>query len=100
MQLMLAMLPCKLNAMFSTQWLPVFKFLEEKLASQSTETFEDDEDEIEQKQMRCSAHLKERVPCCWNRNESDPTKFTLGTWSNKTSLSTVVKCGNAVDHES
>ena len=71
MQLMLAMLPCKLSAMFSTQWLPVFKFLEEKLASQSTETFEDDEDEIEQKYTRCLAHLKELVSCCWNKKKID-----------------------------
>ena len=99
MKLTLAMLPCNLNATFRTQWLPIFKFLEEKLATQSTETFEDDEDEIEQKYRRCLAHLKDRVSYCWNKTKSDPTKFTLGTWSNKTSRSAIVKSGNATDRE-
>jgi hypothetical protein len=99
MKLTLAMLPRNLNATFRTQWLPIFKFLEEKLVTQSTETFEDAEDEIEQKYMRCLAHLKERVSYCWNKNKSDPTKFTVGTWSNKICRSTVVKSGNAADHE-
>jgi hypothetical protein len=49
--------------------------------------------------MRCLAHLKERVSYCWNKTKSDPTKFTLGTWSNKTSRSAIVKNGNVMDRE-
>jgi hypothetical protein len=97
--LTLAMLPGNLNATLRTQWLPIFKLLEEKLATQSTETFEDDEDEIEQKYMRCLAHLKERVSYCWNKNKLDPAQFTLGTWSNKTSRSAILKHGNVTDKE-
>jgi hypothetical protein len=100
MKLMLAMLSRNLNATFRTQWLPILKFLEEKLATQSKETFEDDEDETEQKYRRCLAHLKDQVSDCWNKTKSDPTKFTLGTWSNKTKrLSAIVKSGNAMDRE-
>jgi murein DD-endopeptidase MepM/ murein hydrolase activator NlpD len=99
MKLTLAMLPGNLNATFRTQWLPIFKLLEEKLATQSTETFEDDEDEIEQKYMRGLAHLKERVSYCWNKNKLDPAQFTLGTWSNKTSRSAILKHGNVTDKE-
>jgi hypothetical protein len=96
-KLTLVMLPRNLNAMFRTKWLPIFKYLQEVLAPQSTETFEDDEDEIEQKYQRALAHLKERVSYCWNK--TDPTKFTLGTWSNKTSRSAIMKCGNLRDRE-
>ena len=99
MKLALAMISRNLNATFRTQWLPIFKFLEEKLVTQATETFEDDEDEIEQKHTRCLAHLKERVSCCWNKNKIDPAKCTLGTWSNKTSWSAIVKNGNSADLE-
>jgi hypothetical protein len=95
----LAMLHGNLNPTFRTQWLPIFKFLEENLSTQSRETFEDDKDEIEQKYRRCLAHLKDRVSYCWNKTKSDPTKFTLGTWSNKTSQSAIVKSGNAMDCE-
>jgi hypothetical protein len=91
----LARLPRNLNAAFRTQWLPIFKFLEEKLATQSTETFEDNEDEIEQKYRGYLTHLKDWVSYRWNKTKSDPTKFTLGTWSNKTSRSAIVKSGNS-----
>ncbi len=57
MKITLAMLPRDLNETFRTQWLPIFKFHEEKLATQPTETFEDDEDQIEQKYRRCLASI-------------------------------------------
>ena len=41
----------------------------------------------------------ERSSYCWNKSKSDPTKFTLGTWSNKISRSTILKSGNARDRE-
>jgi hypothetical protein len=91
------MLPRNLNAIFRTQWLPIFRCLQEVLTPQSTETFENDEDEIEKKYKRSLAHLKERVSYCWNK--TDPTKFTLATWSNKTSRSAIMKCGNSGDRE-
>jgi hypothetical protein len=96
-KLTLAMLPCNLNAIFRTQWLPIFKCLQEVLTPLSTETFENDEDEIEKKYKRWLAHLKERVSYCWNK--TDPTKFTLATWLNKTSWSAIMKCGNSGDCE-
>ena len=99
MNLKIAMLPHNLKATFRTHWLPIFKFLAEKLETQSTEAFEDDEVEIEEKYLRCAAHLKEHVSYCWNKKNIDPMKFTLGTWSNKISRSAIVKNGNATDLE-
>ena len=52
-----------------------FQILEEKLTTQSTETFEDDKDEIEQIYVKCLACSKEVVSYCWKKIKVDPTKF-------------------------
>ena len=99
-KLSIEMLPKNLKQTFKTQWRPIFKFLEPA----TKEIFARDfltitEDDIETTHNCCVEYLKKNVSYCWNtlKRSSNPLKYSIGTWSNKTSHASITKHGTEED---
>ena len=91
MEIQLQLLPSPIRNKFKNEWKPIFKFLEnvtkDSVASGDT---------IDGTYTKCLNHLKTRVSYCF-AGTRDPTKYTVSTWSNRTSRSQIVKKGTDSD---
>jgi hypothetical protein len=98
-KLSLDMLPKNLKQTFKTQWTPLFKFLEpatQEMLSRDFDTIS--EDDLEATHNCCVEYLQGRVSYCWNTKRGiNPLKYSIGTWSNRTSRASITKYGTDED---
>lgn len=66
--------------------------------SSSTSTSGMSNDQVAEVHTKCVSFLKTRVSYCWKKQRGgDPLKWGLGTWSNRTSRSSIEKNGTSED---
>jgi len=100
MKMSVNMFPEPLRRPFRTNWMPIFKFLDPVLKELPVRRVgvRLSEEEIQNVFNKCVEFLKERVSYLWKRRgSSNPTEFTLGTWSNRISRSWVMRNGSESD---
>jgi len=100
MKMSVDMLPDRLRRPFRTNWMPIFKFLEPVLKELPVQRAGErlSEQEIQNVFNRCLEFLKGRVSYLWKQGgSSNPSEFTVGTWSNRTSRSWVMNHGTESD---
>ena len=90
------MLPATLSRQFATNWQPIFKFLEPVLQSLPRDNLGITDDDFERVYVECIEFLKGRVSYLW-KERSNPKEYTIGTWSNKVSYSSIKKFGTDAD---
>ena len=93
----LAMLPKRLAQQVRMNFLPIFKFLEPVLSNLPKEDGDITEEIILKAYDDCISFLKGRVSYLFQRGRTNPTEYSLGTWSNKTSFSVISKAGTEQD---
>ena len=90
------MLPTTLSRQFRTNWQPIFKFLDPVLNGLPRDTNNLTDEVFERVYGDCMDFLKERVSYLW-KERSNPREYSIGTWSNKISYSSIKKFGTDRD---
>ena len=93
----LSMLPKRLAQQVRVNFLPIFKFLEPVLLNLPKEDGDITEEIIQKAYDDCISFLKGRVSYLFQNGRTNPTQYSLGTWSNKTSFSAIAKAGTEQD---
>jgi hypothetical protein len=91
-----ANIPKRLVGLFQTQWVPIFKFISERGVDFSQDNIS--ETTLENLYEECVNVLKSHVSYCFQRKSGvNPLDYSLGTWSNKTSRSSISNFGTDDD---
>ena len=93
----LSMLPKRLAQQVRVNFLPIFKFLEPVLLDLPKQDRDITDDLLQKTFDDCIAFLQSRVSYLFGKSRSNPTQYSLATWSNKTSFSAISKDGTEAD---
>jgi len=93
----LSMLPKRLAQQVRMNFLPIFKFLEPVLLNLPKQDGDITEELLQKTYDDCISFLQSRVSYLFVKGRSNPTQYSLGTWSNKTSFSAISKDGTEED---
>lgn len=92
-----SMLPATLSRQFSTTWQPIFRFLDPVMQSIPQDNVSIADEDVRRMYDECIEFLKEEgVTYLW-KERSNPEDYSLGTWSNKVSYSSIQKFGTDKD---
>jgi hypothetical protein len=90
------MLPKQVARQFRMNWQPVFKFLDPVLKELPRDTNSITDEVFETVYASCIDFLRERVSYVW-KDRSNPREYSMATWSNKVSYSSIKKFGTNSD---